>query len=154
MSNDSSVDDGRYTMGLLLVIANKLETLLDRELAEFNVTAKQWFLAVALENIFESPPTLKETARVMGSSYQNVKQIALKLEEKGLLRLEKDVHDARVTRLRITDESAEFWAGTKTRGAQFITDIYNSINVHELALNREVLEKLLANLNSLYKGDA
>ncbi|MGM0689638.1 MAG: MarR family winged helix-turn-helix transcriptional regulator [Bacillota bacterium] len=151
MRNDSIIDDGRYTMGLLLVIANKLETLLDRELADFNITAKQWFLAVTLETIFENPPTLKEAARVMGSSYQNVKQIALKLEEKGLLKLEKDERDARVTRLRITDKSAQFWAGTKTRGAEFIADIYDGISDHELASNREILGKLLANINSLYR---
>jgi len=36
MSSDSLIDDRRYTIGLLLVIANKLETLLDRELADFN----------------------------------------------------------------------------------------------------------------------
>jgi MarR family transcriptional regulator, transcriptional regulator for hemolysin len=151
MRNNSFGDDRRYSMGLLLVIANKLETLLDRELADLNVTAKQWFLAVTLETLFESPPTLKEVAVVMGSSYQNIKQIALKMEEKGLLKLEKDVRDGRVTRLRITDESAQFWAGTKTRGSRFIADIYSGINDNELALNREVLEKLLANINSLYK---
>jgi len=143
MISDSLIDDNHHTMGLLLVIANKLETLLDRELADFNVTAKQWFLAVTLENIFESPPTLKEAARVMGSSYQNVKQIALKLEEKGLLKLEKDVQDARVTRLIITDKSAQFWAGTKNRGARFIADIYDGVSDSELALNREMLEKIL-----------
>jgi MarR family transcriptional regulator, transcriptional regulator for hemolysin len=149
MSSDSLIDDRRYTIGLLLVIANKMETLLDRELADFNVTAKQWFLAVTLENIFESPPTLKEAARVMGSSYQNVKQIALKLEEKGLLKLEKDVRDARVTRLYSTDKSTQFWAGTKTRGNRFIASIYTGVNDNELAMNREMLEKLLANINSL-----
>ncbi|MGM0653433.1 MAG: MarR family winged helix-turn-helix transcriptional regulator [Bacillota bacterium] len=149
MRSDSLIDDRRYTIGLLLVVANKMETLLDRELADFNVTAKQWFLAVTLENIFENPPTLKEAARVMGSSYQNVKQIALKLEEKGLLKLEKDVRDARVTRLCNTNKSAQFWAGTKTRGDRFIADIYRGINADELAINREMLEKLLANINSL-----
>jgi len=84
----------------------------------------------------------------MGSSYQNVKQIALKLEKKGLLKLEKDVRDARVTRLS-TNKSAQFWAGTKTRGNRFIASIYTGIDDNELSINREMLEKLLANINSL-----
>ncbi len=87
----------------------------------------------------------------MGSSYHNVKQIALKLEEKGLLKLVKDERDTRVTRLRITDKSAQFWAATKIRGTKFIADIYDGISDNELALNREMLEKFLANINSLYK---
>ncbi len=43
MKDDSFIDDRRYTMGLLLVIANKLETLLDRELADFMLQLNNGF---------------------------------------------------------------------------------------------------------------
>jgi len=38
----------------------------------------------------------------MGSSRQNVKQLALKLEENDYLKIEKDENDARVIRLKLT----------------------------------------------------
>ena len=103
-----SIPDEEMIFGLLLIISNKMNTLLDREFKEFDVTAKQWFLSETINSLFNSPPTLKEAANAMGSSHQNIKQVAVKLQEKGLLLLEKDKKDARVTRLKTTEQSGDF----------------------------------------------
>lgn len=132
--------------GLLLIISNKMNTLLEREFKQFGVTTKQWFLSETINSLFNSPPTLKEVANAMGSSYQNVKQVAIKLQQKGLLTLEKDKKDARVTRLRMAEQSSEFWKRTDPKGAIFREKMFKGMDANDIAGTRHLLEKLLSNL--------
>lgn len=140
------IPDDAMIFGLLLVISNKMNTLLERELKEFDVTTKQWFFSETISSLFKSPPTLKELGDAMGSSYQNVKQIALKLQEKGLLTLERDDKDARATRLKMTDNSYDFWKKTDSKGTLFREKMFKQIDVQDIASTRHVLEKLISNL--------
>jgi DNA-binding MarR family transcriptional regulator len=146
MKNFEEIQDSFFLFGSLFSMANKMSTLLDRELEEYNVTSKQWFLSVIIENFFDQPPTLKEAARVMGTSYQNVKQIALKLEDKNLMRLEKDKKDGRVIRLVLTSRSSEFWAQTNPKGAIFMKSIFKDIDEKQLKLGRQITQQLLSNI--------
>jgi len=95
MSKIEEMGNRKYVFGSLFIISNRVDTLLQREFNRFGITTKQWFLSVILENLFNMPPTMNEAAKEMGSSHQNVKQVALKLEENGLLILEKNKKDAR-----------------------------------------------------------
>ncbi len=134
---------------LLLIISNKMNTLLERELKEFDVTTKQWFLSETIHTLFEYPPTMKEVANEMGSSHQNIKQVALKLQQKGLLRLEKDKKDARVTRLRLTEQSNDFWEKTDLKGTIFRENMFKEMNKNDIATTRALLEKMLSNLTKI-----
>ena len=140
------IPDTAMIFGLLLIITNKMNTLLEREFKEFNVTTKQWFLSETINSLFDSPPTLKEVASVMGSSHQNVKQVAIKLQEKGLIKLEKDKKDARVTRLRMTEQSYDFWKQTDPKGSMFREKMFKEMDENDIARTRHLLEKLLSNL--------
>ncbi len=140
------IPDDAMIFGLLLIISNKMNTLLERELKEFDVTTIQWFLSETINSLFDSPPTLKEAANAMGSSHQNVKQVAMKLQQKGLLTLEKDKKDARVTRLRMTDQSNDFWKRTDPKGAIFREKMFKELDANDIARTRHLLEKLLSNL--------
>jgi len=140
-----NIPDEAMIFGLLLIIPNKMNTLLERELKEFDVTTKQWFLSETINSLFASPPTLKEVAAAMGSSYQNVKQMAIKLQEKGLLTLEKDKKDARVTRLRMTEQSYDFWKRTDPKGTIFRERMFKEMDPNDIATTRHSLEKLLSN---------
>ena len=138
--------------GLLLILSNKMNTLLEREFKEFGVTTTQWFLSETIHSLFDSPPTLKEVAGAMGSSHQNVKQMALKLQDKGLLALEKDKRDARVTRLRMTEQSRRFWRKTDPKGAVFRERMFKEMDVEDIQRTRQLLEKLLLNLDEIENG--
>ena len=133
----------------VLIVANRMDTLLERELKEYDVTAKQWFLTVFVDNSFDKPPTIKEVAREMGSSHQNVKQVALKLEQKGLLVLEKDKKDARVTRLKLTDQSYKFSQITQSKAATFTQALFKGIEKDDMSKVRAVLQKMLSNLTEM-----
>jgi DNA-binding MarR family transcriptional regulator len=138
--------DQHVIFASLLMIANRMETLLSRELKEFGVTTKQWFLSATIESVFDRPPTMKALAGAMGSSHQNIKQVALKLQQKGLLALEKDINDARVTRLKLTEESHGFWKKTEPKGDVFIEKMFQDIDNDDLSITTAVLQKMLSNL--------
>ena len=89
MSKIDKMSDRQYLFGAIFIVANRVDTMLEREFKRFGITTKQWFLSIIIENLFDKPPTIKEVAKEMGSSHQNVKQVALKLEQKGLLVLQK-----------------------------------------------------------------
>ena len=148
-----SMKDQKFVFGSVQIVANRIDTLLERELKEYDVTAKQWFLTVVIDNSFDKPPTIKEVARQMGSSHQNIKQVALKLEQKGLLVLEKDKRDARVTRLRLTEESFRFWKTTQTKASIFTKALFEGIDEEEMSKAKAVLQKMMSNLSQMDENE-
>lgn len=146
-SKTNKIKDDAMIFGLLLIISNKMSTLLERELKEFDVTTMQWFLIETIHSIFDNPPTMKNVAVMMGSSHQNIKQVALKLQQKGLIILEKDSKDARVTRLRVTQKSKDLWSKINLKGDLFRINMFKAMNSNEITVTRQVLEELLNNLN-------
>lgn len=142
--------DMQYFFGALFVVSNRLDTLLEREFNRFGVTTKQWFLSVVIDKLFdEQPPTIKQAARAMGSSHQNVKQLALKLNSKGLLGLEKDERDTRATRLRLTEEGCSLWKRVRTQRDSFNERLFDGVSEEELRTVRNVMEKLLMNIETI-----
>lgn len=138
--------DRKFVFGSVMIVANMMDTQLERQLKAHGITAKQWFLTVVIENSFEAPPTLKEAARAMGSSHQNVKQLALKLQEKGMVVLEKDAKDARVTRIRLTEQTEAFKRTIGSRSTAFTSSLFNGITEEEMAQARMVLKTMMDNL--------
>ncbi|MFT9057598.1 MAG: MarR family transcriptional regulator [Ethanoligenens sp.] len=141
--------DMQYFFGALFVVSNRLETILEREFHQFGVTVKQWFLSIVIDRLFVQPPTIKQAAHVMGSSHQNVKQLALKLSDKGFLKLEKDAQDARATRLRLTEESHALWKRVRTQRDAFNEKLFDGVSEDELRTVRNVMKKLLLNIETI-----
>jgi len=141
--------DREFVFGTLFVIANRLQTLLDREFESSGLTTKQWFLSIIIGGAFDEPPTLGEAASVMGSTHQNVKQVALKLKEKGFLEFKGDPEDGRAMRLKLTDKSDEFWAGMQERSESFMEGLYNGLGSEGLLELRTLLGKLMANIEEM-----
>lgn len=153
MSQLDLLTDTQYFFGALFVASNRLDTILEREFSKFGVTAKQWFLSVVIDRLFEQPPTIKQTARAMGSSHQNVKQLALKLSAKGLFQLEKDERDSRATRLNLTEEGRLLWNNVRMQRNEFNQKLFHGINEQELKTVRNVMEKLLTNIEMIDLGE-
>jgi len=149
MSKVEKMSDRQYLFGVIFIVANRVDTMLEREFKRFGITTKQWFLSVIIENLFDKPPTMKEVAKEMGSSHQNVKQVALKLEQKGLLILQKDKRDARVTRLKLSDSSNDFWTKLRGEGSLFTQTLFKNIEKDELEVARRVMQKMLLNINEM-----
>lgn len=135
----------KYIFGEIFLISNKLQTIGDEFLGE--VTTKQWFLIVVIEEFFkESDPSLSEVAEQMGTSRQNVKQIALKLEKKGFIQINKDQKDNRILRLKITDQCREYWANRGSKDGDFLKFIFTEMEVDELFILFNSLDKFYKNI--------
>ncbi|CAM2746546.1 MULTISPECIES: MarR family winged helix-turn-helix transcriptional regulator [Clostridium] len=147
MDNRKEIDniDKRYHIfGMLFLLSNKLETLGNNFLGE--LTTKQWFFMLILMNFFKEPPTLSELALEMGTSHQNTKQIAIKLEKKGFLVVNKDIKDKRVLRLTPTNKIREYVKLREDKDHFFIEKFFNVLTKEEVKSIYESFTKLLDNI--------
>lgn len=149
MDNINSMPDQKFIFGGIQVVANQMDTMLERELKEYNLTAKQWLLTIVVANTFNHNPTIKEVAKGMGSSHQNVKQVALKLAQKGFVVMEKDPHDARITRIKLTDAVAAFGKKSQEKSVIFTEKLFAGLTTAEMAATRSALAKMLSNLEKM-----
>ncbi|APC78834.1 TPA: MarR family transcriptional regulator [Clostridium botulinum] len=125
-------------------MSNKLEALGNNFLGE--LTTKQWFFMLILMNFFKEPPTLSELALEMGTSHQNAKQIAIKLEEKGFLVVKKDTKDKRVLRLTPTNKIEKYVKLRKDKDHFFIEKFFNVLTKEEVKNIYGSFTKLLDNI--------
>jgi len=149
MKKMDNIPSKNFILGALFVVTNRLDTQLGRALKKFGITTKQWFLSITIDSVFDDPPTMKEAAKQMGCSHQNAKQVALKLEQKGLLKMEKDDRDQRVTRMSLTKESDKLWEKIVPDGNKFIGEVFDGISNEDMDATRKTLYKIMMNLDKM-----
>ena len=135
--------------GTIFALENRLQVLGDRLLKE--ITAKQWFGLVVLGLFGEKAPTLGELAEEVGSSYQNVKQIALKLEKKGYVTLESDKSDRRKCLVRPTRQWFELGEKYNAPSTRFMEQLFAGIPQEEIRRAVWVLQGLQHNSKTMGK---
>lgn len=126
------MDERAAVFGSLMGVSNRLEVLGNHFLGE--ITAKQWFVTVCLMMFYKAPPTLTELSKTVGSSRQNVKQLVLKLVEKGFLTLTKSPDDARALKVWYTPELVRFSEDYDERSRLLLTELFSGFSREELAL--------------------
>ncbi len=149
MKNYDSIPAREFIFAGLFVVSNRLDTLMERALKPFQITSKQWFLSLIVGNAFDEPPTVKQVAEQMGCSHQNAKQVALKLKEKGLIKMEKDANDRRVTRMSLTEKNLELWQDLEPTGDEFMKAVFEGISQEEMESMRSSMSKIIANIEKM-----
>ena len=149
----AEMEDTTFVFGALFVTANLMETLLDRAFASYGITSKQWLLLITIQSLFQEAPTVSQVASVMGSSHQNVKQVALNLEKRGFLRLEKDKQDGRAIRLLVTDTCHAFSVETQQAGEQFMKEAFSGVSSEDAHGARNTLHALWQNALRIKQQD-
>lgn len=142
MEKTDILDKQKFIFGSIFIMANKLQALGDEYFSGSDMTVKQWLLTIMILQFHEEPPTLSQVAELMGSSRQNVKQIALKLQKKGFLCIEKDGRDARAVRLRLTEKSYSFWEERAKRDEQYVMELFRDLDEEETNVMYRVMGKL------------
>lgn len=145
------IENIKTSFGGLFFAANRLETLCDRYLQPYDLTTKQFFLTIILEQNKDREPalTLTETATMLGTSRQNVKQLALKLQERGFCKIENDINDKRILRLSITEKNLKFWKSIDSKNIEFLKCLFNKFNDDLLESFSTSLKKLLEGIEKL-----
>lgn len=135
MSNDlyeTLGKDIRWIQNLLFagifIQENRLHTVYDR----YNdLTSKQWLL-MAVSKAFDTPPDLSTLGEAMGCSRQNVKKLALQLEQKGYITFVKSSTDARALCVKKTAEGEKFSQEMSKLGAQVHEAMFREFSEEEI----------------------
>lgn len=143
--------DKRYIIFVnIFMLSNRLQTIMDSKL--IGITTKQW-LVIRMIDLFEEAPTLKQLAEVSDSSHQNIKQIVLKLEEKGFVTIKRDEKDKRVMRIRKTQKCKEFDESNEPYAAEFIDSMFSDLTKEEIIILNKVQQKVYDRLGVIKKEE-
>ena len=130
------------------LVANRLQAVMDGELEE--ITSKQW-LAIIMLGAFEEPPTLKQMAQMCSTSHQNMKQIMLKLHQKGYVEIAKDKKDGRVMRIIPLPKMQEINIKYDERSKKFIEEMFSDLSEEEIAIMCKAQFKIYDRLEQISK---
>jgi DNA-binding MarR family transcriptional regulator len=133
----------------IFMLSNKLQTIGDSFFEE--VSTKQWFVTLILSIMEGYTPTLSELSDAVGSSRQNVKQLVLKLEQKGYVKLIKDVDDARCLRIHALPKCKEFHMAYHQKSSDFLDRLFGSFKEEDLTITKNVLLEMRKILEGLEK---
>jgi DNA-binding MarR family transcriptional regulator len=141
MSEGDILEKQKIIIAKLFLLPNKLQAVGDRIFAG-EMTLRQWLLTEAVAQCCSTSPTLGEAARLLGTSHQNIKQLALNLQEAGFLRLTKDNKDLRQIHLTLTDKSYIFWRKRQEEIRLFFTELFKDLQEEEIDLLFDCINKL------------
>ncbi|MCX7921894.1 MAG: MarR family transcriptional regulator [Clostridia bacterium] len=150
MNNSDSLDKQKFVFSRLFLLSNKLQTIGDQVLDD-EITIRQWLLTVAITQFGDTPPTLGEAAELMGSSHQNIKQLALNLQRRGFLNIERDRSDLRAARLVLTEKICSLWERRQFQIKDFLTQIFKDLSIEEIDLLYDALNKLYESILKMKK---
>lgn len=132
----------------LFQLSNTLQSYMDLLLKDDNLTAKQFFMMI----VIGSQPhdlNLGEISELFGTSHQNVKQICLKLEKSGYVKIYKDEKDQRVLRVKLTPFAQAFWAKRDQSDDQTMRKMFLKLETSELKSMLSSLISVLDETNAL-----
>lgn len=132
------------TFRLIIVLAQRMRTLMDQRLRPDGLTTQQAALITAVDAV--GGPSLSEAARALGTTHQNARQIADALVRKGFLRLAADERDARVRRLHTTERSHDYWRQRSASDQEHVLEWFADLSPTEAAALFDLLTRLAASL--------
>lgn len=135
--------------GMLFKVSNGLQVYLDRQLSQDKLTAKQMFLMIVVNTFGDDYPSLKQVAERSSSSYQNVKQLALKLEKAEYLKIELDPKDKRKRVLKLTDKARAYWYERDGQDEKQMTSLFAGCTDDALNECLKVIKQLALNIEKM-----
>ncbi len=143
MTNDNSMKHKKEIFGMVFLLAQRWQILGDQELAGIGITTKQWLLLVTLHVFFKEPPTLSQLADAMGSSRQNVKQLAANLQKSGYLEILQDKTDKRILRFRMTQKNKEVWEARADQDEAYINSLFTGVSHEDIVVTTRTIKRLV-----------
>jgi len=142
----SALTDQAFIIGAIFSLANRLQTIGDR--IDPAVTTKQWFMLAVVARFFEhtlkpTPPSISEIARLIGTSHQNIKKMAVILEHKGYIEMRKDTDDLRSTLLFLTEKCYDYFKTREQQEEEYLRELFDGINNQATHALREGLHNLI-----------
>jgi DNA-binding MarR family transcriptional regulator len=135
----------------IFLLAQRLEYISNKLLEMDQLTTKQFLLLAITEKAFDHEPSLKEVADALGTTHQNVRQMANQLEKKGFIEIFKDPNDKRVNRLRTTEANRTYWDSRAEKQTGEILDMFKGFTDEEIESLYDNVTKLYNDLEPMYR---
>lgn len=135
-----------FLLGLLSAFENRFQAAADNAMQE--ISWKQFFAVICI-NLCKEKPTVKELSEIMGSSHQNVKQILLKLEKKGFVRITADTQDKRKQRIELTDYCREFCEKNDELSMNTMKALFAGVSEEQLQVTVQTIIQIEDNLKRI-----
>ncbi|MDF1569869.1 MAG: MarR family transcriptional regulator [Spirochaetaceae bacterium] len=149
-SNSSTPQD---LIQAVFTLSRLWEKTFDQTFASDGITVKQFFLMAALDRSTRpAPPTLGEAADDLLMSYQNVKKLALQLEQRGFVQLIRDENDRRVLRIHTTEASRNYWASRSSNDETAFKSLFRKLSDQRIDKTCKNLARLIKNAESAASG--
>lgn len=142
----TGIESSYFLLGLLSAFENRFQAVADSTMRE--ISWKQFFAIICI-NLCKDNPTVKELAEIMGSSHQNVKQILLKLEKKGFVRITIDERDKRKQRIELTDYCKEFCKKNDEMTMSIMRKMFRGISEEQLQVTIQTIIQIEDNLKEV-----
>lgn len=142
----TGIEPSYFLLGLLSAFDNRFQAMADKTMEE--ISWKQFFAIICI-NLCRESPTVKELAEILGSSHQNVKQILLKLERKGFVKIYEDAKDRRKQRIVLTDYCRDFCERNDGKSAQIMTKMFEGVSGEQLETTIRTIIQIEDNLKAL-----
>lgn len=144
--NINGINSTYYLLGLLRAFQNRFQAMADTQMKE--ISWKQFFLIICM-NMCKGDPTIKELAEIVGSSHQNVKQLLIKLENKGFVEVYIDELDKRKQRIRMTEYCKKFCEKNDIATIGIMEKMFAGISEEQLRITIETLTLIDKNMNEI-----
>ena len=140
------INSSYYLLGLMSAFQNRFQAIADTQMKE--ISWKQFFLIICM-NMCKEDPTIKELAEIVGSSHQNVKQLLIKLENKGFVEVYIDEMDKRKQRIRMTEYCKKFCEKNDIATTVIMEKMFAGITEEQLRITIETLTLIDKNMNEI-----
>ena len=132
-----------YLLGLMSAFENRFQAMADNLMKE--ISWKQFFAIICI-NMCKEPPTLKELSDILGSSHQNVKQILIKLQNKGLIEFKADAEDKRKQRIVLTKKCIKFCEKNNDMSEKIMAKMFEGVSEKDIQTTIKTITKIEKNL--------
>jgi len=140
--NGQRLDMEKYILVILFLIEQRWTYTINKEFQKDNITTKQWLMLIVLGNAFEHAPSMQEVADAMSITHQNVKQLAVRLEAEGFIKIERDEKNKRILRLKVTEKSEEYWNEKAKDHTKSIKSYFKDLDDNEIVSLFHIMGKL------------
>ena len=142
-----NMDNKYFLIGVMNTFNNRFQAAADKCFKE--ISWKQCFVLNCIQ-LFKNPPTLKEVSDLIGSSHQNVKQLILKLEKCGYVKMVPDEKDGRKQRIILTNLVEKIDQKYSKMSNNIMNEIFEGIEEEAL---QTTINTLIHLCSTLEKGE-
>lgn len=147
--SDSRFHQIKAIYASIFILQNRLQTAFDKSDSE--ITSKQFMLLVMIRRAEERQEllTFTQAGKLLGCSRQNIKKLALLLEEKGLVFLARQKKDSRASAIRPTQELKAYFSAVEQTHEQLLNTLFEGYSDEEIHHFFQLLTKLYQGVSVL-----